>query len=103
MNIEQMEMQFKALADQNRLKLLSCLKQGEVCVCEFVDKLGISQPAVSQHLKKLKEAGIIKERKSGKWRYYSLAYNQSAIVQHVIDELAGMTVCACKLGDVSCS
>ena len=98
-----MERQLKALADKNRLTLLSCLKQGEVRVCEFVETMEISQPAVSQHLKKLKDAEIIKERKSGKWRYYSLADNQSAIVQHVIDELAGMDVCACKLGDVSCS
>lgn len=52
MQIELMEKQLKALADQNRLKLLSCLKSGEVCVCEFVDVLNISQPAVSQHLRK---------------------------------------------------
>ncbi|QTB15878.1 winged helix-turn-helix transcriptional regulator [Lysinibacillus sphaericus] len=45
----------KAAADLNRIKLLTCLKNGEICVCDFVDLLGISQPAVSQHLRKLKE------------------------------------------------
>lgn len=58
-----LETQLKALADKNRLTLLACMKKGEVCVCDFVEVLGISQPAVSQQLKKLKDAGIILERK----------------------------------------
>lgn len=58
-----LEQQLKALADKNRLTLLACMKNGEVCVCDFVEVLGISQPAVSQQLKKLKDAGIILERK----------------------------------------
>ncbi|MEG0386665.1 MAG: ArsR family transcriptional regulator, partial [Solibacillus sp.] len=45
MELEYMEKQLKAVADLNRLKLLACMKQGEVCVCDFVDVLGISQPA----------------------------------------------------------
>ena len=57
-----MAKQLKAVSDPNRLKLLACLKKGEVCACDFVDVLNISQPAVSQQLKKLKEAGIIVER-----------------------------------------
>lgn len=60
-----MEKQLKAVSDANRLKLLACLKQGEVCVCDLVDVLKVSQPAVSQQLRKLKEAGIILERKKG--------------------------------------
>ena len=61
-SIELMAKQLKAVSDPNRLKLLACLKKSEVCACDFVDVLHISQPAVSQHLKKLKEAGIIVER-----------------------------------------
>lgn len=60
-----MEKQLKAVSDANRLKLLACLKQGEVCVCDLVDVLKVSQPAVSQQLRKLKEADIILERKKG--------------------------------------
>lgn len=96
MQIEQIEKQLKAIADHNRLKLLSCLKSREVCVCEFVNVLNISQPAVSQHLKKLKEAGIITERKVGTWKHYRLAENQSPIVQRVIEELDIVSVCECK-------
>ncbi len=48
------EKQLKAAADLNRIKLLACMKNGEVCVCDFVDVLGISQPAISQYLRKLK-------------------------------------------------
>ena len=104
MQLDLMEKQLKALADLNRLILLSCLKSGEVCVCEFVDVLKISQPAVSQHLRKLKEAGIILERKVGTWKHYRLAENQSPIVQGVIDELEVVSVCNCKsMGDGLCS
>ena len=104
MQIELLEKQLKALADQNRLTLLSCLKSGEVCVCELVDVLNISQPAVSQHLRKLKEAGIIAERKVGTWKHYRLADNLSSVVQRVVDELEAVSLCKCKgSGDVSCS
>lgn len=104
MQIELLEKQLKALADQNRLTLLSCLKSGEVCVCELVDVLNISQPAVSQHLRKLKEAGVIAERKVGTWKHYRLADNLSPVVQRVIDELEAASLCNCKgSGDVTCS
>jgi DNA-binding transcriptional ArsR family regulator len=56
---------FKALADPTRLKILECVKNGEKCICEIIPYTGKSQPNVSQHLKVLKNAGIIKERKDG--------------------------------------
>jgi len=87
MDLQLLEKQLKAVSDANRLTLLSCLKAGEVCVCDFVDVLGISQPAVSQHLKKLEEAGIITSRKLGTWKHYRLIENQTPIIQSVIDEL----------------
>ena len=102
MDIQLMEKQLKALADSNRLKVLSCLKSGEVCVCDFVDVLGISQPAVSQHLRKLKEAGIVTERKRGTWKHYRLAEDLTPIVQTVIDELEATEVCTCSSAQVSC-
>ena len=54
--LELMAKQLKAVSDLNRLKLLACLKKGELCACDFVGVLQVSQPAVSQQLKKLKEA-----------------------------------------------
>jgi ArsR family transcriptional regulator len=61
----------KALADPTRLKLLKLVLQEELCVCELVDLLQISQPAVSQHLAKLKAAGLVRERRAGMWTYYA--------------------------------
>ncbi len=56
---------FKALADPTRLKILECIKEGEKCICEVIPYTGKSQPNVSQHLKVLKIAGLIDERKEG--------------------------------------
>ena len=56
---------FKALADPTRLKILECVKDGEKCICEIIPYTGKSQPNVSQHLKVMKHAGIIDERKEG--------------------------------------
>lgn len=56
---------FKALADQTRLKILECVRNGEKCICEIIPFTGKSQPNVSQHLKVMKYAGIIDEHKDG--------------------------------------
>jgi len=56
---------FKALADQTRLKILECVRNGEKCICEIIPYTGRSQPNVSQHLKVMKYAGIIDVRKDG--------------------------------------
>ena len=56
---------FKALGDPTRLKILKSVHHGEKCICEIVPSTGKSQPNVSQHLKVLKNAGLIHERKEG--------------------------------------
>jgi ArsR family transcriptional regulator len=56
---------FKALADPTRLKILECIREEEKCICKIIPYTGKSQPNVSQHLKVLNHAGIIKERKDG--------------------------------------
>ena len=56
---------FKALSDPTRLKILESVQNGEKCICEIVPVTGKSQPNVSQHLKVLKNAGLIHERKNG--------------------------------------
>ena len=96
MEIELIEKQLKAVADANRLKILACLKKGEVCVCDFTDVLGISQPAVSQHLRKLKEAGIITERKVGTWKHYRIDDNQTTLLQGILATINGDGACGCK-------
>ena len=63
---------FKALSDETRLRILKLLEHGELCVCDIVAALDTIQPKVSFHLATLKEAGLIKDRKQGKWIHYSL-------------------------------
>ena len=63
---------YKALGDETRLMIVEMLSEQEMCVCEIIDRLGLSQPAVSHHLKILKHAGILRDTKEGKWIYYSL-------------------------------
>jgi ArsR family transcriptional regulator len=63
---------FKALSDETRLRIIKLLEQGELCVCDIVAALDAVQPKVSFHLSTLKEAGLIKDRKQGKWIHYSL-------------------------------
>ena len=63
---------FKALSDETRLRIIKLLEQGELCVCDITAALDMVQPKVSFHLSALKEAGLIKDRKQGKWIHYSL-------------------------------
>jgi ArsR family transcriptional regulator, arsenate/arsenite/antimonite-responsive transcriptional repressor len=60
------------LGDETRLTIVGMLSEQEMCVCEIIERLGLSQPAVSHHLKILKHAGILRDTKEGKWIYYSL-------------------------------
>src|SRR5512135_2494811 len=63
---------FKALSEETRLRILKLLENGELCVCDIVAALDMVQPKVSFHLNVLKEAGLLKDRKQGRWSYYSL-------------------------------
>ncbi len=64
---------FKAAADPSRLRILKLLREGELCVCEIMTALDRPQSSTSHHLSILKDAGLIKERKVGKWSHYRLA------------------------------
>ena len=64
---------YKCLADETRLlSLLLIDKEGELCVCELTDALGVSQPKISRHLAQLRNCGIVTGRKKDQWVYYSI-------------------------------
>ncbi|MGZ4332728.1 MAG: ArsR/SmtB family transcription factor [Gaiellaceae bacterium] len=65
---------FKALGDPARVRIVNLIAtaRGAVCACEFNDTLGLSQPTVSHHLKKLTDAGLLEREQRGKWAYFSL-------------------------------
>ena len=63
---------FKALSDETRIRIIKLLEHGELCVCDIGAALGMVQPKVSFHLGVLKNSGLLKDRKQGKWVHYSL-------------------------------
>ena len=64
---------FRAFSDETRVRLLSLMRGGEVCVCDLVGTLRIPQPTASRHLATLRRAGLVSVRKDGLWSHYSLA------------------------------
>ena len=64
---------FKALADTIRLRILGLLSSREMCVCEVMVALDLTQPTASHHLRILENVGLVKDRKEGKWVFYSIA------------------------------
>jgi ArsR family transcriptional regulator len=63
---------FHALSDETRLRILERLRGGERCVCEMTDALDAAQSRLSFHLKVLKEAGLVTDRREGRWMYYTV-------------------------------
>lgn len=63
---------FRAFTDENRVRVLEMLCEGEQCACILLDDLKISQPTLSYHMKILCDSGIVKSRPVGKWNYYSI-------------------------------
>ena len=79
---------FHALSDATRLQLLSLLRGGERCVCELIEALDAGQSRLSFHLGVLKEAGLVEDRKEGRWVYYRLNQEQ-------LERLAGVLTDCC--------
>ncbi len=70
---------FKALANEHRIRILNALRDGEMCACELQVVLDAPQSTVASHLRELKDAGIVKKRRQGKWRYYRIG--DTAVLQ----------------------
>lgn len=75
----------KALGDENRLRILFILKDGEQCGCKLLEQLNISQPTLSHHIKILCEAKMINARKDGKWIFYSLRKEGLEIFEEIVE------------------
>ncbi|MFB7434154.1 ArsR/SmtB family transcription factor [Streptomyces microflavus] len=84
---KRMAVMFKALSDPVRLRLFSKVAShpaGEACVCDIMD-VGVSQPTVSHHLKKLREAGLLTSERRGTWVYYRVAPSVVAAMSAMLD------------------
>lgn len=89
---------FKALADDNRLRMVALLTRGELCVCHIAAALDLSQPNASQHLTVLKNAGVVEGERRGSWIYYRLVLEQdpvrARILRAVLDGFADLAAAA---------
>jgi ArsR family transcriptional regulator, arsenate/arsenite/antimonite-responsive transcriptional repressor len=74
----QVDLMFRAFSDPIRLRILSLIQPGELCVCDLVQILRAPQPTISRHLSYLKRAGLINARQEGSWNYYRLATPRTA-------------------------
>lgn len=88
---------FKALSDETRLRILKLLEHGELCVCDITAALDMIQPKVSFHLSALKGAGLIRDRRQGRWTHYRLDDSdllRRMLVLAVIERIPGQAVAA---------
>lgn len=75
---------FKGFADPTRIRILNCLAAGELCVCDLVDILHLSQPTVSRHLAYLRRASLVESTRESKFAHYRLAKPGDAIHRNLI-------------------
>ncbi|AOV06247.1 ArsR/SmtB family transcription factor [Sporosarcina ureilytica] len=99
----------KLLGDPTRLTMMKLLKSHECCVCEFVEIFQMSQPAISQHLRRLRDIELVQEERRGQWIFYSINKDHpdypfiEGILKHLVDqdksitelEAKGLRIC-CK-------
>lgn len=78
---------FKAFCDENRIKILQLLIDGEKCACKLLEAMNITQPTLSHHMKTLIDSGIVKGRKEGKWMHYSISKEGLEKAQEYLDFL----------------
>lgn len=81
----------KALAEPTRLRVAAALRDHELCVCELCDALQTTQSTLSTHLTLLREAGLVRTRKRGKWIYYRLNSDTSQLIDIFFRHFAEMT------------
>lgn len=90
-NLKKATRVLKALADENRIRILCLLSEREnLCVCEIREIIGLSQPAISSHLKILENNGLITFSKDGKWVNYSMNPYQDIKVKKIIEGILSM-------------
>lgn len=91
MELDQLTECYKAMADKTRLNILALLRHEELCVCELVEILKMTQPSISQHLRKLKQAKLVKERRNSQWIFYSIDGEIYPFIKANLDALPDMS------------
>ncbi len=78
----------KALADPSRVRVLMALRQGDLCVCELCDALGLTQSTLSTHLQVIRKAGLVSSRRHGKWMYYAIAPKALPVLDALLESFS---------------
>jgi ArsR family transcriptional regulator len=81
----------RILSDPTRLRILDYLALGDCCVCEIVQAIGIPQPLLSHHLRVLRDNGFVRDRRSGRWMYYSVIPERLATISEFLAALSTRT------------
>jgi len=88
---------FKSISEPNRLRIVDMLSCGTLCACKILEKLQITQPTLSHHMKILCDSGLVNVRREGKWMHYSLnSENLQKMKQIVSDTIVDTESCICK-------
>ena len=100
MDVQKIAGIFKALGEENRIRILKMLQSGEKCACKLLEELNISQPTLSHHMKILCDAGIVAGRKEGKWMHYRICCDGVCALRSMLQELLSPEMlpkdCNCK-------
>lgn len=88
---KKLALMFKALCDENRIRILKLLQSGEKCACVLLENLQITQPTLSHHMKILCDSEIVVGRKDGKWTYYSISEDGAETALKCLQELTKVT------------
>ena len=94
---------FKAFCDETRIMVLSHLKDGEQCACVLLERVSVSQPTLSHHMKILVESGIVDARKEGKWMYYSISQSGSEKAIALLKELTAVNANDSEINKECCA
>ena len=94
MNDYNLNIVFKALSEITRLRIMVLITGGELCVCDLTEVLSLPQSTVSRHMSRLKNAGLVKDRRAGKWIYYRLDDSPApsvTLLYHILKDLSQQT------------
>lgn len=80
---------FKALSDETRVRIMTLLTHGELCVCDLMEVMRLPQSTVSRHLATLRQAGMVQDRRQGIWSYYRLSEEGRPVYRELLEILAG--------------
>ena len=87
---------FKALCDENRVRIFRLLQNGEKCACKLLEAMQCTQPTLSHHMKILCDSGLVVGRKEGKWMHYSISQEGAKIAMDCLKEITAVTENDCK-------